>query len=51
MVDPRWPLTIYVCENCGKPDQEHGDSCVCEWPKFLRSVEVVPADRLQGGQT
>jgi hypothetical protein len=38
-----WPLTIYVCENCGRPDQEHGDMCVCDGPKRLRSVEVEPA--------
>jgi hypothetical protein len=37
----RW--TIYVCENCGKPDQEHGDMCVCEGSKRLRTVKVQPA--------
>jgi hypothetical protein len=38
-----WPLTIYVCEKCGKPDQEHGDVCVCDGSKRLHPVEVAPA--------
>ena len=40
---PGTRFLVFICETCGKPDQEHGDVCLCDVPKRLRSLSVVPA--------